>query len=62
VTLVNLNSILCPEGRFQTVVDGVVARWPDGVHVTVAGGVWLQSRILPTVATLGLESRTGGSP
>ncbi len=59
VTLVDLNAILCPHGRFQTVVDGVVARWPDGVHITVPGGEWLQPRILPTVARLGLERRAG---
>jgi len=60
VTLVDLNTILCPHGRFQTVVDGVVARWPDGVHITVPGGEWLQPRVLPTVARLGLAQR--GAP
>ena len=59
VTLVDLNAMLSPHGRFQTVVDGVVARWPDGIHVTPAGGQWLQPRILPTVAVLGLEARAG---
>ena len=59
VTLVDLNAILCPHGRFQTVVDGVVARWPDGIHVTPAGGRWLQPRVLPTVALLGVRARTG---
>ena len=47
VTLVNLNSLLSPHGHFQTVVDGVVARWPDGIHVTPSGGQWLQPRVLP---------------
>ena len=59
VTLVDLNAMLDPRGRFQTVVDGVVARWPDGIHVTAAGGQWLQPRILATVAELGLAARTG---
>ena len=58
VTLVDLNGILAPHRRFQTVVDGVVARWPDGIHVTPAGGQWLEARILPTVATLGLDARS----
>jgi hypothetical protein len=40
----------------------VVARWPDGIHVTVAGGEWLQSRILPTVAELGLSERAKVAP
>ena len=59
VTLVDLNAVLCPHGRFQTVVDGVVARWPDGIHVTPAGGRWLQPHVLPTVALLGVQARTG---
>jgi len=59
VTLVDLNKILDPAGHFQTVLDGVTARWPDGIHVTPAGGQWLQPRILPTVAVLGLQARGG---
>jgi len=59
VTLVDLNRILDPTGHFETVVDGVTARWPDGIHVTPAGGQWLQPRILPTVAVLGLAARAG---
>jgi peptidoglycan/LPS O-acetylase OafA/YrhL len=59
VTLVDLNAVLCPHGRFQTVVDGVVARWPDGIHITPAGGRWLQPHVLTTVDQLGLEARTG---
>jgi len=59
VTVINLNAVLSPHGRFQTVIDGVTVRWPDGIHVTPAGGQWLQPRILPTVALLGLEARSG---
>jgi len=59
VKLVDLNAILDPSGHFQSSVDGVVARWPDGIHVTVAGGEWLQLQILPTVAELGLAGRSG---
>jgi peptidoglycan/LPS O-acetylase OafA/YrhL len=58
VTLMDLTALLCPHGHFQTVVDGVTARWSDGVHVTPAGGVWLQPRVLPTVAELGLAVRS----
>jgi hypothetical protein len=59
VTLVDLHTILDPAGHFQTVVDGVDARWPDGIHITPAGGEWLQPRVLPAVALLGLEARDG---
>jgi hypothetical protein len=58
VTLIDLNVILCPRGRFQRVIDGIVVRWSDGIHVTPAGGQWLQPRILPAVATLGLANRS----
>ena len=61
VTLMDLTRLLCPHGRFQTVVDGVVARWPDGIHITPAGGRWLQPRVLSTVADLGLAARAGAA-
>jgi len=56
VTVINLNALVDPSGHFQRVVDGVVVRWSDGVHITVAGGDWLQPSILPTVARLGLAA------
>ncbi len=62
VTVINLNADLSPHGRYQTVIDGVTVRWPDGIHVTPAGGQWLQPRILPTVALLGLAARSGVTP
>jgi peptidoglycan/LPS O-acetylase OafA/YrhL len=61
VALMDLTALLCPHGHFQSVVDGVVTRWPDGVHVTPAGGHWLQPRVLPTVAVLGLAVRSGAT-
>jgi peptidoglycan/LPS O-acetylase OafA/YrhL len=57
VTLINLNKKLDPHGQFQQVIDGITVRWADGVHVSKAGGEWLQPFILPTVGRLGLESR-----
>jgi len=56
VTVVDLNHILDPAGRYTLTVDGVRVRYYDGVHVTVAGGEWLQPRILPTIAQLGLDA------
>jgi peptidoglycan/LPS O-acetylase OafA/YrhL len=58
VTLVDLNRKLDPHGRFQLVVDRVQVRWPDGVHISEAGGQWLQPFILPLVGRLGLAART----
>jgi peptidoglycan/LPS O-acetylase OafA/YrhL len=57
VSVVDLNKMLDPDGRYQSVVDGVTVRTTDGIHITVPGGEWLQPRILPTVAKLGLEAR-----
>jgi hypothetical protein len=62
VTLVDVNKILDPDGRYQAVVDGLTVRTTDGIHITEPGGEWLQSRILPTVAELGLEARTAAGP
>ena len=56
VEVIDLNAILDPAGHFQAVVDGIVVRWSDGVHISEAGGQWLQPRILPEIAQLGFES------
>ena len=32
VSLVNLDGLVCPGGRFTSTIDGVVVRAPDGVH------------------------------
>jgi peptidoglycan/LPS O-acetylase OafA/YrhL len=60
VTVIDLNAILDPGGRFQTVVDGVTVRWADGIHVTKAGGQWAEQFVLPTIAQLGLDARAAG--
>jgi len=35
-TLVNLDGIVCPGGNFETQIDGVTVRAPDGVHFPFA--------------------------
>jgi peptidoglycan/LPS O-acetylase OafA/YrhL len=57
VTLIDLNKLLDPSGHYQSVVNGVTVRWTDGVHITVAGGEWLQPLILSEVVRLGLATR-----
>ena len=57
VTLVDLNKMLDPDGQYQSDVDGVTVRWSDGIHISKAGGEWLQPRILPLVDRLGLAAR-----
>ena len=58
--MIDLNRILDPDGHFQSEVDGVTVRWADGIHVTRAGGQWLEQYVLPTVAQLGLDARAAG--
>jgi hypothetical protein len=60
VTVIDLNRILDPDGHFQQVVDGVTVRWADGIHVSKAGGQWIEPAVLPTVAQLGLGVRAAG--
>jgi hypothetical protein len=52
VTVVPVGAMLSPGGKFSPVVDGVVARFSDGVHVTEAAGQLLAPRVLPELALL----------
>ena len=56
VTLIDLNHELDPHGSFQLAIGDVTVRWTDGVHISRAGGVWLQPFILPTVGAVGLAA------
>ena len=57
VTVIDLNRLLDPRGQFQRDIDGIQVRWSDGIHITIAGGEWLQPSILPVVAREGLVAR-----
>ncbi|MGB7052109.1 MAG: acyltransferase family protein [Acidimicrobiales bacterium] len=57
VTVIRLNRLLDPHGRFQAVVDGYTVRWSDGIHISIAGGVLAQRWIMPVAGQLGLESQ-----
>jgi hypothetical protein len=57
VSLVDLNHLLDPSGRYQERIGATTVRWTDGVHITIAAGQMLQSSILPTLAGLGLRAR-----
>jgi hypothetical protein len=56
-TLFDLNKALDPHGHYQAVVDGLTVRWADGIHISLPGGLFLQSAILPLVAEQGLDDR-----
>ncbi len=57
VSVVDLNRILDPHGQFQSTIDGITVRWADGIHVSEAGGEWLQPILLPPIAQQGLTFR-----
>jgi peptidoglycan/LPS O-acetylase OafA/YrhL len=60
-TVIGLNRILDPRGQFTETVDGVEVREPDdGIHISVAGGEWLQSFVLPEIDRLALGERPNG--
>jgi hypothetical protein len=56
-TLINLNQMLDPDRHYTYTIDGIAVRWGngDGIHVSKAGGLYLQPKILPEVAELGLK-------
>ena len=61
----DLNSTVCPGGKYDEYLKGVQVRQPDGVHFDTqpgAGGDFLAPAILPYWVTLGhlQEARTGG--
>jgi len=62
VTLIDVNEMLDPSGQYQSVVDGVVARTTDGVHISEPGGEWLQPQVMPLVAALGGKARATPAP
>ena len=57
VTVVDLNRIVGPDGSYTSIIDGVTIRNSDGIHFTKFGGLWLRSRLLPTIGRLGLGLR-----
>ena len=64
-SVVDLNRLLDPGGRYTSTIDGVTVRSTDGIHISIAGGLFVQRGILPTLARLGLahdEARSRALP
>ena len=57
VTVVDLNAMLDPDGRYTSSVAGITLRWADGVHLTWEAGLWLRPRLYPTVDQLAMDAR-----
>jgi hypothetical protein len=58
VSVVDVNRMLSPNGAYTPALDGIAVRSPDGIHVSVAGGEWLQRQILPQIDRIGMEDET----
>ena len=52
-SVIDLGQLLTPGGRFEPTVDNVPVRCGDGVHLTIPGGEWVGTRILPRIVSLG---------
>jgi hypothetical protein len=54
--VLDLHAMVCPSGTFQTTIDGVTVRSPDGVHFAYGAdgaGSYLAPRIYPVLVTQG---------
>ncbi len=58
VSVIDLNRMLSPGGVYTAALDGVDVRWPDGIHISAAGGQLLQRQILPEIDRIGMEDET----
>jgi len=52
-SVINLDGITCPNGKFTTELDGVAIRRADGVHFTPGAGAALAPRLMPTILAAG---------
>jgi peptidoglycan/LPS O-acetylase OafA/YrhL len=60
---VNLFGATCPGGKFASTVHGVTIRTTDGVHFTVAGGLYVAPKIMPAIVAAGRAQMAGsGAP
>ena len=53
-TVVDLNRMLCPNGHYTDLVDGVQVRSSDREHISLQGGELVRSAVLPTIERLGV--------
>jgi hypothetical protein len=57
VTVIDLNRLLDPAGRYTSYLDGVRVRNDDDEHPSIAGGELLRPAILPRLLALGSSHR-----
>ena len=54
VSVLDLNKLLCPQGHFTLMLDGIEVRDPDGIHPSPAGGAYIRPVALPLLQRSGL--------
>jgi hypothetical protein len=59
-SVVDLDALTCPHGRYATTIDGVTVRRTDGVHYTIAGGQFLAPKIMPAIVAVGRAQAAAG--
>ncbi|MGP0030975.1 MAG: SGNH/GDSL hydrolase family protein [Acidimicrobiales bacterium] len=52
-SVVNLDALVCPRGRFTATYRGVTIRRPDGVHFTDQAGLALAASLMPAIVASG---------
>ena len=52
-SVVDLNAIVCPGGKFTSKFRGATIRRPDGVHFTTTAGIHLGSVLMPAIVASG---------
>ncbi len=57
-SLYDLDKTLCPDGTYVPAVNGVTVRIPDGVHISVAGGLYVATTLGPELVSLGSPRRS----
>ncbi len=55
-SVVNLNGLICPGGKYTNTFHGVIIRGADGVHFSLAGGKMLAPYLMPALVKVGREA------
>jgi hypothetical protein len=58
-SVVDLDGAACPRGKYTASLDGVAARWSDGIHFTIAGGRLLAPVLMPPIVAAGRAQMSG---
>jgi len=60
-SVVDLDGLVCPKGRFTPTYDGVTIRRPDGVHFTTPAGPVLAPVLMPPIVAAGRAQMARGA-